>query len=96
MSETNNKTEDLQCPLMDTCAFLCENRTTMPELVERIQDTYCTKPARSECARFKIAQSVGTEKVPPLMLPEQVEWAQQIIEECDRNLESGGRLAGVE
>ena len=68
----------------------------MPELVERIQDTYCTKPARSECARFKIAQSVGTEKVPPLMLPEQVEWAQQIIEECDRDLESGGRLAGVE
>ncbi|MHC4232371.1 MAG: hypothetical protein ACYSQY_05335 [Planctomycetota bacterium] len=96
MSETNDKTEDLQCPLMDTCAFLCENRTTMPELVERIQDTYCTKPARSECARFKIAQSVGTEKVPPLMLPEQVEWAQQIIEECDRDLESGGRLAGVE
>ncbi|MFZ9033779.1 MAG: hypothetical protein ACO21J_07495 [Anaerohalosphaeraceae bacterium] len=96
MSETNNKTEDLQCPLMDTCAFLRENRTTMPELVERIQDTYCTKPARSECARFKIAQSVGTEKVPPLMLPEQVEWAQQIIEECDRDLESGGRLAGVE
>ncbi|MFZ9023344.1 MAG: hypothetical protein ACO3BO_01210 [Anaerohalosphaeraceae bacterium] len=96
MSETNNKTEDLQCALMDTCAFLRENRTTMPELVERIQDTYCTKPARSECARFKIAQSVGTEKVPPLMLPEQVEWAQQIIEECDRDLESGGRLAGVE
>ncbi|MHC4907785.1 MAG: hypothetical protein ACYTBW_06000 [Planctomycetota bacterium] len=83
MSETNDKTEDLQCPLMDTCAFLCENRTTMPELVERIQG-------------FKIAQSVGTEKVPPLMLPEQVEWAQQIIEECDRDLESGGRLAGVE
>lgn len=96
MSETNDKTEDLQCPLMDTCVFLRENRTTMPELVERIQDTYCTKPARSECARFKIAQSVGTEKVPPLMLPEQVEWAQQIIEECDRDLESGGRLAGVE
>ena len=95
MSETNNKTEDLQCPFMDTCAFLRENRTTMPELIERIQDTYCTKPARSECARFQIAQSVGIAKVPPLMLPEQVEWAQQIIEESDCDLEADGQLAEV-
>ena len=67
----------------------------MPELIERIQDTYCTKPARSECARFKIAQSVGLEKVPPLMLPEQVEWARQIIAESDRDLEADGQLAEV-
>ena len=79
---------------MDTCALLHQNRTKMPELITRIQDTYCTKPARSECARFQIAQSVGLEKVPPLMLPEQMEWAQQIIEECD--LEADGQLAGVE
>jgi hypothetical protein len=30
------------------------------------------------------------------MLPEQVEWAQQVIEESDRDLEADGQLAGVE
>ena len=95
MSETNNKTEDLQCPFVDSCAFLLENRTKMPELVERIQDTYCTKPACRKCGRFQVSQSVGLEKVPPLMLPEQVEWAQQIIEESDRDLKADGQLAGV-
>ncbi|MHC5173134.1 MAG: hypothetical protein ACYSPJ_05155 [Planctomycetota bacterium] len=95
MNETKNTTEDLRCPFMDTCALLRENRTTMPELITRIQDTYCTKPARSECARFQIAQSLGLEKVPPLMLPEQVQWAEQIIEECDRDLEADGQLAGA-
>ena len=95
MNETNNTTKDLRCPFMDTCAFLRENRTKMPELIERIQDTYCIKPAYSECARFQVSQSVGLAKVPSLMLPEQVEWAQQIIEESDRDLKADGQLAEV-
>ena len=66
---------------MSQCDFVRENRTKMPELVNRIQDHYCSKAAYCQCARFRIYQSLGTAATPPLMLPEQIEWSRQIIEE---------------
>ena len=77
----DSKTEDCQCPVLDRCAFVSKNRDNMPELVNRIQNNYCLKPAYSDCARFHVCQALDCETVPPLMLPDQVRWAQQVIAE---------------
>ena len=75
----------------------------MPELVERIQKTYCTTLSCCRCARFQIAQNLGLDAVPQLMLPNQNQWATQIIEEyvpesdrdSDLDLEKGGEPVEV-
>ena len=93
MDKPYSEMKDGQCPFMDQCRFLHENRTKMPELIARIQDTYCTKPACCRCARFRISQSLGLAKVPALMLPDQIDWARQIVQEFGGNLETDGQLA---
>jgi hypothetical protein len=93
MNETDNKIEDSQCPYVDSCVFLRENRTKMPELIARIQADYCTNPACCRCARFRISQSLGLDKVPALMLPDQIDWARQIVQEFGGDLETDGQLA---
>jgi 4'-phosphopantetheinyl transferase EntD len=75
----------------------------MPELVSRIKDTYCTTTSCCRCARFQIAQNVGLDAVPHLMLPNQTEWASQILAECvpesdrdsDPDLEKDGQPVEV-
>ena len=83
------ETTEHQCPLLDQCDLIHENATKKPELIRRIQSHYCTKTAHCQCARFQVHQSRGSAAVPPLMLPEQIDWAQQIIEEygCDARTE---------
>jgi hypothetical protein len=80
------ETTDNQCSFLDECVFIRENQTKMPELVVRIQNNFCTKSACFRCARFQISQLLGLEAVPPLMLPSQIEWARQIIEEYGSEL----------
>jgi len=75
------ETKNHECPFLDECAFIHNNRAKMPELVNRIYERYCTKTASHECARYRVYQTLGAKDVPPLMLPDQIDWARQIIEE---------------
>ena len=79
------ETTERQCPFLDQCDFIHKNVTKTPELIQRIRSRYCTKTAYCQCARFQVHQSWGADAVPPLMLPEQTDWARQVIEEyeCD-------------
>ena len=79
------ETTEHQCPLFDQCDFIHENATKTPELIRRIQNHHCTKTTYFKCARFHVTQSLGLDAVPPLMLPEQTDWARQVIEEYDRD-----------
>ena len=88
------ETTNCECPCLNECTFVCSNQANMPELVQRIKDRYCTNSAWGECARYRVYQSLGAREVPPLMLPDQVNWARQVIEEY--NLDSDEDRLAVE
>ena len=76
---------DYQCSYLDLCGFIRVNLIETPNLIRRIKSNYCTKVAYIKCARFRVHQSLGADAVPPLMFPDQIDWAQQIIEEYGRD-----------
>jgi hypothetical protein len=94
-NEFLGETTECQCPFLVQCNFIRENRTKMSELVARIESRYCTKSACCRCARFRVAQVLGPVAMPPLMLPEQIDWARQIIEECGRDFKPVSQPAGA-
>jgi len=69
------------CPFMEQCHFLLSNYETMPELVERTVEHYCTN-SQARCARLELYESLGAAAVPELMLPNQYDWARQIVEDA--------------
>jgi len=79
------ETTERQCPFLNQCDFIRDLQEKTPELIRRIRSLHCTKTVHSQCARFQVHQSLGSDAVPPLMFPEQNDWARQIIEEyeCD-------------
>ncbi|MBN1123737.1 MAG: hypothetical protein JXA82_01930 [Sedimentisphaerales bacterium] len=69
------------CPRIADCAFLKEEiYRNMPRLLQRFQNTYCQNRF-TDCACYKIASVLGDQFVPSLMLPSQIEWAQQILKD---------------
>ena len=52
----------------------------MGELAQRIYTNYCTDESAS-CARCKLYENGVPYAVPQLMLPNQLEWASQILDE---------------
>ncbi len=68
-----------RCPLYESCAFLKdETFEKMRGLVHRFQQIYC-QGNYSGCARYKIASALGESFVPTLMMPNQIEWADQVL-----------------
>jgi hypothetical protein len=78
------------CDYCTQCTILTENGKEMPKLASLFKERYCTDQF-DQCARYQVARSVGLNGVPELMLPSQVEWAQQIIKEQ----KSGRQTAAV-
>jgi hypothetical protein len=68
------------CPLLDGCKLVYENKDRMPELVFRIKQAHC-QDDNSKCARKWLADMLGAAQVPALMMPNQWEWARQIVED---------------
>ena len=54
-----------------------------PTLSEKLKDQYC-RGNPELCARKCLRDTLGKEAVPQLMLPQQYEWAQQIL--ADHNI----------
>lgn len=79
MSESVNETKSL-CPFLEQCDLVKMLEEKMEELSERIYNSYCTK-SPSKCARYRLYDKIGASAVPPLLLPGQTDWAQQIIDE---------------
>jgi hypothetical protein len=71
------------CPYLGSCGLVETLREKMAELSQRIYDNYCTKKG-SPCARFRLYKNAGADAVPPLMLPGQISWAEQILAELGK------------
>ncbi|MHC4291371.1 MAG: hypothetical protein ACYSTR_04080 [Planctomycetota bacterium] len=84
MTAENQSNGNGECPFFGSCSLIQKNQTRMPNLVQRIQDYYCTGESL-QCARRWIYDTLGQAFVPPLLLPNQWEWARQIATETEEN-----------
>jgi len=93
--EPEKSSIEYKCPYLDQCCFIQDNIERMPELIRRIQERYCAVED-VVCARRYLYDGISPNAVPPLMLPEQIQWARQIIEECEGDEKNNSRIASVQ
>jgi capsular polysaccharide biosynthesis protein len=69
------------CRFLEKCPFF-----NAPEVADRLhlinhlKTTYCHNDFEN-CCRYWIATTLGREHVPALMMPDQMDWARQILQE---------------
>ena len=68
------------CQYSNRCSFLQDHDNQMPKLTTLLREKYCLGQFE-QCARYQVAVSLGSQRVPAYMLPSQAEWAEQIIKE---------------
>jgi hypothetical protein len=96
MEKEPKKTPDRYiCLFFEQCNFVQDNAERMPELIQRTQERFCMVQD-SKCARRQLYETWGAEVVPPLMLPEQTDWAKQIRDECEGDRTENSRAASVQ
>ena len=83
MTSASEKLEQFQCPNLETCPFLKEHQSSMPELAKKLKSKYCRNDS-TECARLLIRRELGPQSVPVLMMPHQHDWAAQILIDAGR------------
>jgi len=67
------------CPYHEKCPmFGNQICTEFPPLSEKLKDQYCRGDFEL-CARKYVRDTVGKELVPKMMLPQQYDWARQIL-----------------
>ena len=69
------------CPYMQECMILTTHQENLPGLVNRFKNHYCLKN-HHVCARRWIQDFLGIESVPELMMPQQHDWAEQLLMEA--------------
>ncbi len=69
------------CPYLETCSLICNHRDKLPGLIDRFMARYCYKNHQA-CSRRWIREFLGAEKVPDLMMPQQRDWAEQLLFEA--------------
>jgi len=74
--------DNSKCPHIGSCSLIQQNTARMPNLVQRIRDYYCAWESL-RCARRWLYDTLGHSFVPPLLLPNQWEWARQIVTETE-------------
>jgi hypothetical protein len=57
-----------RCELHTSCFFFNEQVSNMPQFLGPLRDNYCDGNFVN-CARFKISQALGRDKVPTFMYP---------------------------
>ena len=78
--QTIDEKVQYRCPKIQGCAFFQKNANTMPSLADKLKQRYCFRDNK-RCARLWINRELGREFLPDLLLPNQYDWAQQIL--CD-------------
>ncbi len=69
------------CPKKDACSLLTDKTfQKMPGLLQRFRKNFCEGDF-TLCARYKVAAACADDVVPESMLPTQIDWALQIIQE---------------
>lgn len=75
-----NKPTKPSCNLAKECVFYQKYENTIIPLNQRLLTEYCMKN-HTQCARWKIYQTIGFEWIPMNMLPYQHERTKQILNE---------------
>ena len=78
MQEEKEKLLTELCPYFETCDMIQGGHERFPELVGRFKQKYCSGN-HTACSRRWVWDFLGVEKVPELMMPQQHDWAQQIL-----------------
>ena len=83
MTQSNEKetSSGRYCPYMEVCNILKTHQENLPGLVNRFREHYCLKN-HHVCARRWIWDFLGPENVPELMMPQQHDWAEQLLIEA--------------
>ena len=97
MKSNNDAVDIKKCCLYEKCAFLIRSQNEMPELAEKLTNSYCLKNHRA-CARKVIAEALGPDAVPDQMMPHQNLWAEQILADAGKGsfIYNNGRKRGRE
>jgi hypothetical protein len=67
------------CELNQACPFFDDSTIRdMPELVKQIKTVYCLGD-NTMCARHNIFRVLGGEAIPKSLMPNQHDWAKQIL-----------------
>ena len=69
-----------ECELIQKCIFFNNKMKDMPATADIIKNKFCKNDFIS-CARYRVAKSLGREKVPADLFPQQAEKADKIIDE---------------
>lgn len=80
-SNENEISSGQSCPYMEGCDILKTHQDNLPGLVNRFKEHYCLKN-HHVCARRWIRDFLGVESVPELMMPQQHDWAEQLLIEA--------------
>ncbi|PLY12682.1 MAG: hypothetical protein C0624_00490 [Desulfuromonas sp.] len=67
-----------ECQLLETCIFFNDQMDAMPAVANLMKNRYC-KGDFAACARLKVVKTVGREKVPTDMFPNQDDYAERTI-----------------
>lgn len=72
------------CPYLENCAFLSRTISDIPEMAILMKARHCER-SYNGCARYSLAESIGSAEVPDDLYPNQTGKAQLIIETRDRS-----------
>ena len=68
------------CEYTEICAFFNEGMADRPAIANMMKKKYCARNP-SACARYMILKTVGKDRVPVDLVPNNVDMAQTIIAE---------------
>jgi hypothetical protein len=83
------------CPYHEKCPmFGNQICTKFPPLSEKLKDQYCRGKFET-CARKCVRETIGKEFVPTMMLPQQSDWARQILSDKGVSITQINQLLGT-
>jgi hypothetical protein len=71
--------QDRSCEKIPKCPFFNEKMTHAPENTRALKNAFCLGD-KTKCARYRIATTLGPTNVPPELFPDEVQWADEIIQ----------------
>jgi hypothetical protein len=73
------------CPSLSVCPFFNDKMQEKPGLTNMYKNRYC-KGDNENCARWRVAVSVGKQHVPSDLYPNQFDRISDIIEKSSKNV----------
>lgn len=81
-TEKNEIAWEQCCPHMTICRMIQAHEGTLLTLIDRFKTHYCFNNHHA-CARRWVHDFLGAEAVPDLLMPQQHDWAEQLLFEAD-------------